>query len=593
MRAAKWIQSNGMIVAIACLFADQSGVVCAESGVDISAMIVQARADGKDEVTIPPGTYSSTGPGIQLKDVTNITINGEGVTLLAGVGISLVDCHGLTFNGFTLDQNPLEFTQGVISAVSPPNGGAAAWIEFKVDAGYPQFPVPFKPTSIGIFDSQSREWKRSVPDLYAKDIQTIDANTARLHLLSFPDGIINVKVGDLLVLKSSRISGIVVNQCRDVVFKDVTLCHSGVVAMKCGQGIAFDHVTIARGPRPEGATQERLLAALSDGIHYANSRFGPTIENCDFGFHGDDAVNLHGPTLSVVGFERPSTVWVAWKLKDRLDQMVQAGDVLRCMAPANYGILNELTISAIEQEQQDRPDALEILKKAIDNKGLDKAYLFKVTVEESLDDLPSGMLCDIPQLNCPNFAIRNNYFHDNRSRGLRIDASDGVIESNRIERTRMAAISLGPEYPTWGEAGWVSNVQILNNQLKDVYTYSTTAMNGWPDGGAISVGAKLPITWENKLSSNAVVPSGNRKIVISGNVIDRSAVDGINVNATNDVVIEGNQIRNTNYYSSAAQDHHLYRLKIGKGIGVTNSKQVVLKNNQVERIKLKPTAKKR
>ncbi|WP_010582058.1 right-handed parallel beta-helix repeat-containing protein [Schlesneria paludicola] len=589
MTTTRWIYLSCQVAAVVCILAAH----CPAAGNEIADMIVQAHADGKTEVTIPPGIYTSSNYGVNLKDIGNLTVNGDGVTLLAGIGISLTRCHDMTFSGFTLDQSPLQFTQGTISAVSPPNGPAAAWIEFKVDAGYPQFPVTFKPTSIGIFDPESHQWKRGVPDLYAKDVQTIDADTARLHLASFPDGIVNVKVGDSIVLKSSGISGISVNQCDNLTFKDITLFHSGILVSQSGRGMVLDHITIARGPRPEGATRDRLLAALSDGVHYANSRFGPTIENCDFGFQGDDGVNLHGPTLALVGFEPPRTAWVAYRIKDPLDQLVQPGDMLRCMDPNTYSVMQELTIATIEREQQDLPEALAILRKAIDNKGLDNAFVFKVTIEESLDDLPLGVVCDIPQLNCPNFVIRNNVFHDNRGRGLRIDASDGVIEHNRIERTKMAGIALGPEYPFWGEAGWVTNVQIIGNHLTDINTYSTTAVNGWPDGGAISVGVKLPITWDKKLSSTTTVPSGNRKIVIRGNVIDRAALNGIYINAASDVLVEDNKMRETNYYQAAGRDRHLYRLNIGKGIDVTNSKQVVLKNNQIERNKAKPQAKRR
>lgn len=47
-------------------------------------------------------------------------------------------------------------------------------------------------------------------------------------------------------------------------------------------------------------------------------------------------------------------------------------------------------------------------------------------------------------------------------------ASNGVIENNRFERIKHAAITVGAEYGYWREAGWVENIQIRNNRIRDV-----------------------------------------------------------------------------------------------------------------------------
>ena len=97
-------------------------------------------------------------------------------------------------------------------------------------------------------------------------------------------------------------------------------------------------------------------------------------------------------------------------------------------------------------------------------------------------------------------------------------SSDGVIENNRIERTKSAAISVGCEYGYWREAGWVKNIIIRNNRLKQIGRGSMTTPDSYTPG-AISVFAKL----EDYSGSCR----GNRNILIEKNSINGSEGAGI------------------------------------------------------------------
>ena len=87
------------------------------------------------------------------------------------------------------------------------------------------------------------------------------------------------------------------------------------------------------------------------------------------------------------------------------------------------------------------------------NRAAGKFTAYEVTLDRDLE-FSDGDFLDLPGLAVSDFTIRDNYFHDHRARGLRIMSSDGVIENNRIERTKSAAISVGCEYGYWREAGW-------------------------------------------------------------------------------------------------------------------------------------------
>ncbi|MEA2910816.1 MAG: hypothetical protein QOJ15_2897 [Bradyrhizobium sp.] len=53
-------------------------------------------------------------------------------------------------------------------------------------------------------------------------------------------------------------------------------------------------VSVVPGPRPKGATTDRLISTNSDGSHFITVEQGPTMEDCSFANTSDDAVNVHG-----------------------------------------------------------------------------------------------------------------------------------------------------------------------------------------------------------------------------------------------------------------------------------------------------------
>jgi hypothetical protein len=53
-------------------------------------------------------------------------------------------------------------------------------------------------------------------------------------------------------------------------------------------------VVVVPGPKPAGATADRLVCTNSDGSHFIAVERGPSIDDCTFSNTNDDAVNVHG-----------------------------------------------------------------------------------------------------------------------------------------------------------------------------------------------------------------------------------------------------------------------------------------------------------
>ena len=105
-------------------------------------------------------------------------------------------------------------------------------------------------------------------------------------------------------------------QSRNIRIEDVTLFAAPGLGVESRymDGDNYYRYKIARGPRPAGATQDRLLSTSADGFNYAFARKGPTLDHCDFSYEGDDSVNLHGPALPITRIDG-ATIWALWGIR--------------------------------------------------------------------------------------------------------------------------------------------------------------------------------------------------------------------------------------------------------------------------------------
>jgi hypothetical protein len=87
-------------------------------------------------------------------------------------------------------------------------------------------------------------------------------------------------------------------------------------------GTRLQTVSIVPGPRPKGATTDRLVSTNSDGSHFATVEHGPTIEDCTFSNTSDDAVNVHGFHYYVIQKTGPGR----YLLSPKWDQGLMSGD---------------------------------------------------------------------------------------------------------------------------------------------------------------------------------------------------------------------------------------------------------------------------
>ncbi|MFA6960443.1 MAG: right-handed parallel beta-helix repeat-containing protein [Opitutaceae bacterium] len=567
-------------VACVCAFA----VSCLEAAPSLQQQIDAMRGKPGAVLTLEPGSHRLPSGGLVFQGLEDVVIEGAGATLIAtnpeAGALHVLGCRRVTFRGFTLDYDPLPFTQATVTAVDP----ASMSFEFRLHDGYPAMrervvkdgqSVTLLPR-IHLFEADAHRWKPGAPDYAASKIEKTGPRSGRATLTTDARGFSFIKEGDRIALTTLSGEAIRIGDgCADLVWEDVTVHAAPFVCFTLrsneNSGV-YRRVKILPGPTPPGATQPRLISSNADGFNSAYARRGPTLEDCEFAFHGDDSVNLHGGLIPVVAWIDTTTCLAVLPFRNnRIDLLSRDGDAIRFMRAPDYRVETMRTIRSVERLDVDGSPyvarALAIWGPSGARPVAGSMSVFRIRLNAAVDPslATEGLFVDLPALNAPGYVIRNNYFHDHRARGLRIMAGDGLIANNRFECIKQVAISIGPEYAFWREAGWVNNVTIEDNVIRDVaegintygpssYTLGTISLIGHPDRDS----ASMPF-W-----------AGNQNIIIRNNVIENTPIDGIHVPSSTGVMQTGNQLKNVSWLteperSEAGSD---YGLKLAEPIAL-------------------------
>jgi len=419
----------------------------------VQAFIDAAVADGQTEITLPGGELRLDS-GVLVNGAQDLVIDGAGSTLVfmdwrAG-GIELRSCARVTLRDLSIDYGPLPFTQGTIVALSEDRSVC----EFEVHDGYPALSEDYLARQCYVYEPDRPRLRWGVPDIYPRSVEAIGERRGRITVSTQTPMLERVQVGDRVVLTIRGTAAVHLNTCADVTLEDLTVHASPGIAIMgryLTGGNVFRRVAIEPGPPPAGATQPRLMSACADGLNVAYATRGPLIEDCSFRAQGDDSVNLHGATLVVCAVEDGALV-LGWPYGGApFEEMVEPGALVRGLRPGSFEIVGEATVAAIERVREAPEAWREQVQAMWPRRELGTGRFFRVTLDGTLP-VEVGECVDIPALACPGFVIRNCSFSDHRARGLRIMASDGLIEGNTIERVQQAAITIGAEYGFWRAA---------------------------------------------------------------------------------------------------------------------------------------------
>lgn len=191
---------------------------------------------------------------------------------------------------------------------------------------------------------------------------------------------------------------------------------------------------------------KRRISTCSDGIHIGNA--GPyfLVENCDFGFMGDDAFNNHTNTGIVVEKLSENTL----KLRTGNKMRLVAGDTFSIRMPNFEPLKEKLTLKSVEKCENERENQIVTFKEKIPESIVEDCLLINDVADNG------------------DYVIRNCNIHENRARGAIINCGNGLIENNRFYRNQMAGLQVGLEVMRnlWAEGNGVRHLTIRNNEFE-------------------------------------------------------------------------------------------------------------------------------
>jgi hypothetical protein len=518
---------------------------------------------------------------IVLKQLSGIEIHGNGAQLINAARASTLqisDASHVTIRDLTIDYDPLPFTQGTIASFDQ----AAREIIVKVDPGYPDDPALLATITDGFFkvmDRRTRALKPGARDFLSPSrVERVKDGVIKVHLQwGANDRFLSqlpIAVGDVVAITNLTGEAIGVTGSAATTFTDLKLLASpgmGIVENAGAGGTRLQKVSIVPGPRPKGATTDRLVSTNADGSHFATVEHGPTIEDCTFSNTSDDAVNVHGFYYYVIQKTGPSR----YLLSPKWDVGLIAGDEIETCEHGTFRSLGRTRITQLTKRKA--PELKDKITPLWKNKSptTQPDLVYDVVLQHDLPLKTGDGITSLSRIGAGT-AIRRCSFH--ACGRVLVKSTNSVVEACQFTYSNGIALQMGSDIGFWSESGFAENLTLRNNH----FTHSITGANEMTWGsdtlGAITVGISLPAGVNGFPNSFQ-----NRNVTIEGNRIDDSYIYAIFVSNADGVRITGNVIGQTFIRGSAFDAGGRYGVHPDSAILIGRSRNAQISGNTVAR----------
>jgi hypothetical protein len=238
-----------------------------------------------------------------------------------------------------------------------------------------------------------------------------------------------------------------------------------------GSNLTLRNSVVAPACAPNCQVAEPSTTA--DAAHFSGVAGPIDVEGNDFGWNGDDTLNIHGLLIPAQAESRSSQPWlkvIETQWAGRVYLLTVGAKIL--FYDSGLTTLGSATVLAVD------PASARFQVSSAPTSTTD-------LIVTRADGVPSYV------------TVSNNYFHDHRARGILMGGSQATVANNTIERVTMEAILIDADADTWYEGPGAQHVTITGNHISNV--------NRNPDAAdypaAISAGVVLPRAYTGKIGS--------------------------------------------------------------------------------------------
>ena len=444
--------------------------------------LAYCRKVGAARLTVPKGVYyfkSCEGDAhISLDDMEDFTLDGNGSEFIFESlysYISIRRSRRILVENLILDWNwekaPLA-SVGVVTKVAedgsylecsfPEYESVSADMKFSIVGPFdaarytPGCPggIEFRPyrndhvkkSGDEVSDEKMQQLVRELSNVFLPEQEKAGENVLRFYTVDANFTKAHFKRGDCFRFRHYEYSILTVpiEDSRDVTLDHVTIYGSpgnGFVGNGDIHGLHFKSCRVTVRP---GTI--RSISTVTDCLHVCNSQGNFIIEDCEFGYAGDDCINIHDNSSMGIVPMGPHTLLALRVTKEAV--LFEAGYPVELRNPD----LSPTGFSSVVQEVSYRPEERSCV------------LTFEDPLPEKLS--PDTVLWN-KRFQTHNYIIRNCRFVNNRARGVLLQGSNGLVENNIFENIQGAAIQIETGCESrWSEGHGVKNLILRGNIIR-------------------------------------------------------------------------------------------------------------------------------
>ena len=451
---------------------------------------------------------------IEMRGLHDIFIDGQGAEFINGlVGnfIAIYDCSCVEISGLGIDwERELDPIDDVFRVKNADPANQTIEFEFfqrdSVDAGMRiQAITQCDPESYTFgAKGSSKEWYYYLNPAGLRSIENVSANTLKLThtgpLTSFADG-------EVYILRHHVYDGTVFHLAegsRDITFSSVNIFGSPGMALIVGGGAShYQMLDCFVGVDPKLADRHHVSLG-ADAVHVANSNGCFRVKGCDMSRQGDDAINVH----------------------DGLGYIASVDGVCADMYAAAMQLNVGDTLTFKDKDFVETGYKAAII--AADLSGTLKHITFDRDISEYVSaDFTAWNI----GVDSGNYVITDNYFHENRARGILLQSSRGVCADNRFYKIQGQGLRIVMDIiPAYWQEGTGVDGLIVRNNVFDMCDYGnwgrlieiSTSIDGRSAGAPVFRNVEITDNVFTNSSSLLLDASNVEKMIFS-----RNSVSGI------------------------------------------------------------------
>jgi uncharacterized protein YjdB len=508
-----------LFIVILLLLVSTKAISQIDPGVDfdLNSYINDRLDQGQTTVVVPPGRYrvsDFSNTHLKFSNRNNVTIIADGVEMICTEtvqAIQIQDCNNFKLQGLSVDYDPLPFTQGEIVAISEDK------LTLTVDLidGYSSTLIGDK---VEIYDPVTGELSART---YYGSTYVVDAQARRVIVTKgTPVDNFTEDVGDIVVIGSRGTNNIphtiTPQRCTNLILENVTVYAGTTFAFfetNC-KGSKYINCSVDRRPleteiRSRGV--KRMRSNNADAFHSKFAEIGPSYVGCVARYNGDDSFAING-NFHVITETSGNVLTVVAKGGGNNTPDLIVGEVVELVSYSGER-MPDATITQIQTGRALNAQEISFLQTQTFNAEADDTYtasnVYYITIDHSVD-LPLGSLINSATRVGNGFEVRNCIAGPNRSRGILVKASDGIITGNTCVGNWGQAIKCSPEY-SWLEAGSGNNLVISNNVISGCHDAAIAVYANGGNGSTSPIGAHNNI----QIIDNQISGSSNPNIAVT------------------------------------------------------------------------------